>query len=135
MKVRLLATRCFVFSAREKSYFVDGLVCFISRCQRVFLFRTGIPPERTKIVQLSLKREKSGSMQFVETKQGIRVSSQSPWNWSLLAAFSGWKISQNHSNDELMRCLVVFQHDCIASTFPPKVKQSSSLRPPALYSD
>ena len=30
MKVRLLATRCFVFSAREKSYFIDDLV---------FLFR------------------------------------------------------------------------------------------------
>ena len=68
-------------------------------------------------------------------------------NWSLFVTLQGWKILQNHLNDELMWCLVVFQHDCMPSTFP-KVKKSYSWETsfvskeeavypalPALYSD
>ena len=40
MKVRLVRPRCFVLTnaSPEKSCFVDGLVCFISLCLRVFEF-------------------------------------------------------------------------------------------------
>ena len=71
-----------------------------------------------EIVQRSLLRENSGSMQFVDTKE---VSSRSLRDWTLFATFSGWKVLQN----QLVWCLVKFQHDCMASTIP-KVKKSSS---------
>ena len=57
---------CFDNASPEKSCFVDGLVCFISLCLRVFVFLNAS----------SRLRENSGSMEFAETKE---VSRRSPW--------------------------------------------------------
>ena len=77
-----------------------------------------MPPEGIEIVQRSRLREKSGSMEFTETKE---VSRRSPQEMKFVRYWS----LQNQLNDELMWCLVVFQHNCMPSTFP-KVKKSYS---------
>ena len=60
---------CFDNASPEKSYFVDGLDCFISLCLLVFVFLNAT------IVQRSRLRENSGCMEFFETKE---VSMRSP---------------------------------------------------------
>ena len=68
-----------------------------------------MPPEGIEIVQRSPLREKSGSMQFIKTKE---VSSRSPrrGNWSLLATFSGWK-TFNRKSSKWWASPVVIQHN------------------------
>ena len=74
-----------------------------------------MPSKGMEIVQCSLLKEYSASMQFVEMREvSLTIAAG---KFPLVAAFSGWKILQNGLNDELMWCLVVFQHDCMASTF------------------
>ena len=60
-------------------------------------------------------------MEFAETKE---MSRRSPRELKFVR-YEGGKILQNHLSDELMWCLVGFQHDCMPSTFP-KVKKSYS---------
>ena len=68
-----------------------------------------MPPEGIEIVQRSPLREKSGSMQFIKTKE---VSSRSPrrGNWSLLATFSGWK-TFNRKSSKWWASPLVIQHN------------------------
>ena len=55
--------------------------------------------EGIEIVQRSRLRENSGSMEFAETKE---VSRRSPRELKFVRYTLGWKILQNHLNDELM---------------------------------
>ena len=49
-----------------------------------------------------------GSRQFIKTKE---VSLRSPWELKFVRYILSWKISENRSNDEVVRCLMVFQHE------------------------
>ena len=64
---------CFDNASSEKSCFVRDLF-FLFRYAYEFLY-SWMPPEGIEIAQRSPLREKSGSMQFIKTKE---VSSRSP---------------------------------------------------------
>ena len=81
-------------------------------------FWAWVPLEGMETVKRSLLRENNGSMQFFDTKE---VSSRSPRELKFVCYIFRLEDLANQLNDELMWCLMVFQHDCMASTFP-KVK-------------
>ena len=64
-------------------------------------------------------RENSGSIQFVETD---KRSSRSPRELKFVSTFQDRRSEKNSLNDELMWCLVVFQHD-FHGQYPPQVKE------------
>ena len=69
-------------------------------------------------------------MEFAETKE---VSRRSPRELKFVRYILTLEdlTVQNQLNDELMWCLVVFQHDCMPSTFP-KVKKTYSWETPSV---
>ena len=86
MKARLVSLRCFVLKVNSR--FVVALFCFISLCLRVPVFLNATRRERNLPPPL---REKSGSMQFVETE---KKSSQSPQELKFVCYVSGGKVSE-----------------------------------------
>ena len=111
---------CFDNASPEKSCFVDGLVWFISLCLPVFVFLNATRRDRN--CSTFPLTESSGSMEFAETKE---VSRRSPRELKFVRYILRLADLTNQLNDELMWCLVVFQHDCMANT-SHKVKKSYS---------
>ena len=120
MKVGLVGPQCFVLFWQ---YFPGKVllrrrsVCFI-RYAFEFLC-SWMQPEGMEFVQRSHPRENSWSMQFVETK---KVRSRSPRKLKFVRCIFRLEDLTKSVKWEVMWCLVVFRHDCMASFFSPRLK-------------
>ena len=125
MKTRLVSLRCFVLKILpQKTPALSSICSVLFRCAYDLLCfwmrREGI-----EIFHRSPLRENSRAMQFVETK---KRSSRSPRELKFVCYVScmqNRRSQKNRLNDELMWCLVEFQHN-FHGQYPPQVKESSS---------